>query len=103
MATTAVPVPPGAIIVGKPKWRPLESEGNLAMLLLLPTVALLGMFIAYPFVRGILLAVTNSKVGQIGEFDAAAACKNHGVLDHIAQLSQIAGPGVALERGVGLG
>ena len=41
MATTAVPVSDGGIIIGKPKWRPLESEGNLAMLLLLPTIALL--------------------------------------------------------------
>ena len=38
------------------------------MLLLLPTMALLLMFIAYPFMRGILLAVTNSKVGVLGEF-----------------------------------
>ena len=38
------------------------------MLLLLPTIALLLMFIAYPFMRGILLAVTNSKVGVLGEF-----------------------------------
>ena len=68
MATTEISVPGGGIIVGKPKWRPLESEGNLAMLLLLPTIALLLMFIAYPFMRGILLAVTNSKVGVIGEF-----------------------------------
>ena len=36
MATTEISVPGGGIIVGKPKWRPLESEGNLAMLLLLP-------------------------------------------------------------------
>ena len=68
MATTVISGPGGGIIVGKPKWRPLESEGNLAMLLLLPTIALLLMFIAYPFMRGILLAVTNSKVGVIGDF-----------------------------------
>lgn len=68
MTMTAGTVSDGGIIVGKPKWRPLESEGNLAMLLLLPTIALLLMFIAYPFVRGILLAVTNSKVGVIGDF-----------------------------------
>ena len=72
MATTAAPsAAPGSdrdIIIGKPKWRPLESELNLAMLLLLPTVTLLLMFIAYPFLRGIMLAVTNSKVGVAGEF-----------------------------------
>ena len=68
MATTAAPGADAGIIIGKPKWRPLESEGNLALLLLLPTIALLLMFIAYPFMRGILLAVTNSKVGVPGNF-----------------------------------
>ena len=68
MAITVESAPDSRIIIGKPKWRPLESEGNLAMLLLLPTIALLLMFIAYPFMRGILLAVTNSKVGVAGDF-----------------------------------
>ena len=68
MATTAIPDSDSGIIIGKPKWRPLESEGNLAMLLLLPTITLLLMFIAYPFMRGVLLAVTNSKVGVAGDF-----------------------------------
>ncbi len=68
MATTIVPSADSGIIIGKPKWRPLENEGNLAMLLLLPTIALLLMFIAYPFMRGVLLAVTNSKVGVPGDF-----------------------------------
>ena len=58
MAMTAT-VAPGEIIA-KPKWRPLEGEGNLALLLLLPTLTLLGLFIAYPFMRGILLAVTDT-------------------------------------------
>jgi multiple sugar transport system permease protein len=56
------------IIVAKPPWRPLEREASLALLLLLPTLTLLALFIAYPFVRGILLAVTNSRVGVPGEF-----------------------------------
>jgi multiple sugar transport system permease protein len=64
MATTTT----DAIIIGKPKWRPLENEANLAALLLLPTMALLLAFIAYPFMKGILLAVTNSRVGVPGEF-----------------------------------
>src|SRR6266852_4702298 len=34
----------------------------------IPTLVLLGMFIAYPFVRGILLSVTNARVGVPGEF-----------------------------------
>jgi multiple sugar transport system permease protein len=56
------------VIVPKTKWRPLESERNLAWLLLLPTMVLLGLFIAYPFMRGLLLSVTDSRVGVPGEF-----------------------------------
>ena len=36
--------------------------------LLLPTVVLLGLFIAYPFVKGVLLSVTDTKVGVPGHF-----------------------------------
>ncbi|MBS0241007.1 MAG: sugar ABC transporter permease [Proteobacteria bacterium] len=52
----------------KPKWRPLENESMLALVLLLPTLILLGAFIAYPFVRGILLSVSSARVGVPGEF-----------------------------------
>jgi multiple sugar transport system permease protein len=38
------------------------------MVLLVPTVVLLGAFIAYPFFRGIILSVTNSRVGVSGDF-----------------------------------
>jgi multiple sugar transport system permease protein len=65
MATTAEPA---SIIVAKPPWRPLEREASLAFLLLLPTLTLLALFIAYPFMRGIMLSVTNSRVGVPGEF-----------------------------------
>ena len=50
------------------KWRPLENERSLAFLLLLPTLILLGLFIAYPFVRGILLSVSSARVGIPGEY-----------------------------------
>ena len=50
------------------RWRPLENEGNLAFLLLLPTLVLLGLFIAYPFIRGLLLSVTDTRVGVEGPF-----------------------------------
>src|SRR5664279_573381 len=52
----------------RPRLRLLEDERWLALMLLVPTLVLLGMFIAYPFVRGILLSVTNSRVGVPGEF-----------------------------------
>src|ERR1044072_7794659 len=48
--------------------RRLEDERWLAFVLLVPTMVLLGLFIAYPFARGILLSVTNSRVGVPGEF-----------------------------------
>jgi multiple sugar transport system permease protein len=51
-----------------PITRLLEDERWLAVALLLPTVVLLGMFIAYPFVEGVLLSVTDAKVGVPGHF-----------------------------------
>jgi len=48
--------------------RLLESEGLLAGLLLTPTVVLLGVFIAYPFVMGVWLSLSNTSVGNIGHF-----------------------------------
>ena len=46
----------------------LESERLLATLLLAPAVFLLGLFIAYPFVMGVWLSLTNVSVGNPGEF-----------------------------------
>ena len=48
--------------------RLLEDEGRLALALFLPTVIILGLFIAYPFVKGVMLSVTNTTVGVAGEF-----------------------------------
>jgi multiple sugar transport system permease protein len=48
--------------------RLLEQERWLAVVLLLPTVVLLGLFIAYPFVEGVMLSVTDAKVGVPGSF-----------------------------------
>ena len=48
--------------------RVLEDERWLAMALLLPTLILLTLCIAYPFIKGILLSVSNSRVGVPGEF-----------------------------------
>ena len=48
--------------------RLLEDERWLALALFLPTVVILGLFIAYPFVEGVLLAVTDTKVGVPGHF-----------------------------------
>jgi len=62
---------PSTLAVGRQpvvRWRPLEKEANLAFLLLLPTLLLLGLFIAYPFLRGLLLSVTDTKVGVEGNY-----------------------------------
>src|SRR5215212_2814166 len=51
-----------------PRLRRLEDERWLAMALLFPTALLLGLFIAYPFIEGVLLSLTNQRVGIPGEF-----------------------------------
>jgi multiple sugar transport system permease protein len=48
--------------------RLLEDERWLAAALLLPTVILLGLFIAYPFAEGVWLSVTDARVGIAGHF-----------------------------------
>ena len=48
--------------------RLLEDERWLALVLLLPTVVLLTLFIAYPFAKGVELSVTDAKVGVPGSF-----------------------------------
>ena len=51
-----------------PITRLLEDERWLALVLLVPTMVLLGLFIAYPFVKGVELSVTDAKVGVVGHF-----------------------------------
>ncbi len=48
--------------------RLLENERLLAAVLLTPTVVVLGTFIAYPFVMGVWLSLSNTSVGNPGEF-----------------------------------
>ena len=70
MTDTTLAAP--SVYAGSPKRGPvtrlLEDERWLAMLLLLPTLALLGLFIAYPFIEGVRLSVTDAKVGVPGQF-----------------------------------
>jgi multiple sugar transport system permease protein len=70
MAVTTVVSPSGYAAVPRrgPITRLLEDERWLAMLLLLPTLVLLALFIAYPFVEGVRLSVTDTKVGVPGKF-----------------------------------
>jgi multiple sugar transport system permease protein len=67
-ATHAVALPRSASSSPAGMTRFLESERLLAALLLTPTVALLGVFIAYPFVMGVWLSLTSTSVGNVGEF-----------------------------------
>jgi len=48
--------------------RVLEDQRWFGLLLLTPTLILLGLFTAYPFIKGIELAVTNTTVGVPGHF-----------------------------------
>jgi multiple sugar transport system permease protein len=48
--------------------RLFEDQRALALALLLPTLVLLSFFIAYPFVRGIMLSMWSARVGLPGEF-----------------------------------
>jgi multiple sugar transport system permease protein len=51
-----------------PITRLLEDERWLALVLLLPTLVLLLLFIAYPFAKGVELSVTDARVGVPGSF-----------------------------------
>jgi multiple sugar transport system permease protein len=68
MAEAAAVGPYAAPRVRGPIGRVLEDERGLAFVLLLPTALLLGLFIAYPFIEGVLLSVTDAKVGVRGNF-----------------------------------
>src|SRR5260221_14753341 len=46
----------------------LEREGALAFWLLVPSLVLLTLFIAYPFVVGVWLSLTNATVGEPGGY-----------------------------------
>ena len=66
MAVTAVP----GVEVRRPipRLRRLEDERWLSLALLMPTAILLGLFIAYPFVEGVMLSLTSARVGDPGHF-----------------------------------
>jgi multiple sugar transport system permease protein len=67
-ATDVVALPRSRASIPSGFTRFLESERLLAALLLAPTVVLLGTFIAYPFVMGVWLSLSNTSVGNVGEF-----------------------------------
>lgn len=46
----------------------LERESSLGIILMLPAALLLMVFMAYPFFLGIWLSITDSMIGQMGQF-----------------------------------
>jgi multiple sugar transport system permease protein len=50
----------------------LERENHLGYLLLLPTMAVLTVFLLYPFLFGLWLSLTSSEVGNVGNFVGVA-------------------------------
>src|SRR5690349_8090644 len=66
MAVTAVTAAGGRGYV--PRLRRLEDERWLALVLLMPTAVLLGLFIAYPFFEGVMLSMSSARVGEPGHF-----------------------------------
>ena len=68
VSTVATPAPSARNLRRWAISRVLEDERWLAFVLLLPTTLLLGLFIAYPFAEGVLLSVTDAKVGVPGNF-----------------------------------
>jgi ABC-type sugar transport system permease subunit len=74
-ATSGAPAIPATVVVAVPKFRRpgrlshlLEQEHILAGALLAPTLIILTLFIAYPFVLGVWLAVSDKVVGRPGNF-----------------------------------
>jgi multiple sugar transport system permease protein len=67
-ATARLAVAPAAARQRGTTARLLEDERVLGWCLLLPTLALLATFIAYPFVKGVWLSLTNTTVGNPGVF-----------------------------------
>lgn len=64
----ALPRPVAVLAPPPPRPSVLENERVLAFVLLLPTLVLLGLFIAYPFIMGIWLSLSSTSVGNPGRF-----------------------------------
>src|SRR5215208_4627990 len=46
----------------------LDREGNLGLILMFPAIAILALFIAYPFILGIWYSLINARIGVPGTF-----------------------------------
>ncbi len=68
MSTATRPVQAVRAEFRRPRLRVFDREAPLGYLLLAPTLFMLLAFLAYPFVIGLWLSVTDSEVGAIGRF-----------------------------------
>jgi len=68
VSTATQPAPAGRAAFRRPRIRFFGQEAPLGYLLLAPTLFMLVAFLAYPFVIGLWLSVTDSEVGAIGRF-----------------------------------
>jgi multiple sugar transport system permease protein len=71
-AASAAALPPAA----RPRAGLLEREGVLAGVFLTPTVLILGLFLAYPFLLGVWLSFSDKSVGQASTFIGLANFAN---------------------------
>src|SRR5262249_17333407 len=62
--------------------RLLASERGLGHLLLLPTVLVLGVFLAYPFFFGLWLSLSSAELTDLGHFIGLANFKFEFTVDH---------------------
>jgi multiple sugar transport system permease protein len=68
VSTATQPAPAAGAAFRPPRIRVFQGEALLGYLLLAPTLFILLAFLAYPFVIGLWLSVTDSEVGAIGRF-----------------------------------
>jgi multiple sugar transport system permease protein len=62
--------------------RLLSSERGFGYLLLVPTIVVLGVFLAYPFLFGLWLSVTSAELTDVGHFIGLANFKFEFTIDH---------------------
>ena len=70
----------------RPRLRLLEDERWLAIVLLVPTLVLLGMFIAYPFVRGTGGGPANALISRVV---SRTLCKLSAILRIVSEMIRL--------------
>ena len=69
MAHTALTQPAPVAVPTRSAWQRLRaSRGWAGFWFMLPTALILGLFLAYPLLKGIWLSFTNARIGREGVF-----------------------------------